>query len=317
VRSSSSRASVRRRKFSHVALFPTYRVFHSVRSDAATRAPLSVVSFISPFAPQMNGSVRVSLHFDRPTVAWNIDGSEGARPESHSSWIELIKETTKRACGTCAFDGCVRDAEVGGHLWIAERKTVVVAAICRMCNSPRNMARRQGSNAKVRRGASAVEVPYTEEMRHAERRFGSPRESPVKERLVRRNSGGSHVSPRKALDFSRRQCETCDESISHRPLNHAMCLDCYRSENGSGSPSSRGHRGGRRCDVCSSDISDRPLNHAMCLDCYHNGARARAGTGVPNQRICCVCSIDITDRPPNQAMCYSCYKSVQMIPNDW
>lgn len=115
------------------------------------------------------------IRLNRPVEAWNIDGSSSATPES-SSFIRDLMNATGRRVGRCSFEQCDRLAVVGGHVWISRREGTqfgrpFLAPICRQCNSPRNLYRMQGANARLRANIVVVPVSVTEGMLQAQRRF--------------------------------------------------------------------------------------------------------------------------------------------------
>lgn len=85
----------------------------------------------------------------RAMSAWNIDGSASDNPTrlGGDSWIDIWESSTglARVNVFCSYDTCSRQAEVGGHVWIAyPMNGVYIAPICRECNSTRNTRRMQG-----------------------------------------------------------------------------------------------------------------------------------------------------------------------------
>ena len=140
------------------------------------------------------------LHLREPIEAWNADGTADAVPVLTGSWIAEAEAVTGRRRGRCSFEGCPNMAEVGGHVWLA-RIGCVIAPICRPCNTPRNMARRQGGGSYLRANIEVFRTHMTEGMFNAERRYA---EEP------------------------RRWCVRCGTDISDRPPNHTVCLSCYR-----------------------------------------------------------------------------------------
>ncbi len=135
-----------------------------------------------------------------PVEAWNADGTADAVPVLTGSWIAEAEAVTGRRRGRCSFEGCPNMAQVGGHVWLA-RIGCVIAPICRPCNNPRNMARRQGGGSYLRANIEVFQTHMTEGMRNTERRYA---EEP------------------------RRRCERCGTDISDRPPDHRVCYPCYR-----------------------------------------------------------------------------------------
>lgn len=208
----------------------------------------------------MRGDMRPAigdiLRLREPIEAWNADGSSDAVPYLTSSWIAEAEAVTGRRRGRCSFEGCPNMAEVGGHVWLA-RIGCVIAPICRPCNNPRNMARRQGGGSYLRANIEVFRTHVTEGMRNTERRYA---EEPV-----------THA----------RRCERCRVDISDRPPNHTVCLNCFRGDRGRARHddiydhgycaygfAAAQNRNARSCASCGTDISDRPPNHTVCLSCY-------------------------------------------------
>ena len=182
-----------------------------------------------------------------------MDGSSDAVPVLTDSWIAEAEAFTRRRRGRCSFEGCPNMAAVGGHVWLA-RIGCVIAPICRPCNNPRNMARRQGGGSYLRANIEVLGAEMTEGMFNARRRYA---EEPV------------------------RQCERCRVDISDRPPNHTVCLNCFRGDRGRARHddiydhgycaygfAAAQNRNARSCASCRTDISDRPPNHTVCLSCY-------------------------------------------------
>jgi hypothetical protein len=155
-----------------------------------------------------------------PIETWNVDGSADAVPYLTDTWIAEAEAVTGRRRGRCSFEGCPNMAEVGGHVWLANIGCVI-APICRPCNNPRNMARRQGGNSRLlantevfqierrQRGADAVScieqlrTLMTEVMRNAERRYAERPERPG------------------------RWCRVFEIDISDMPASYLVCSPCY------------------------------------------------------------------------------------------
>ena len=160
--------------------------------------------------------------------AWNADGTGSDRPE-RGSWIQLWEDMTGRNRGACAYAGCWRAAEDGGHVWM-KMKGLCIVPICRQCNSVTNTDRMQqqdGQHSQLRAGITVVRLAPTPEMRHADRRIAV------------------------------RVCAECECDISGRPRTHTLCLECWQ-----------GGRRVRVCAECECDISDRPRSHTLCLECW-------------------------------------------------
>ena len=204
----------------------------------------------------MRSAVGDILRLHDPIEAWNADGTADAVPDLTGAWITDAEAITGRRRGRCSFEGCPNMAEVGGHVWVRSIGCVI-APICRLCNSPRNMARRQGGGSRLRANIEVFQTHMTEGMRNAPRRFAQ--------------------EPRREL---RRRCERCDVDISDRPPNHTVCLNCFHGDRGRARHDiyDYGHRAygfatpqsrnARSCMSCGTDISDRPPNHIVCLRCY-------------------------------------------------
>jgi hypothetical protein len=148
----------------------------------------------------MRSAIVEIVHLHEPIEAWNIDGSSDAVPDRTGSWIAEAEAVTGRRRGWCSFEGCGNRAEVGGHVWVRSIRCVI-APICRWCNNPRNMARRQGGGSYLRANIEVFRTHMTEGMFNAERRYA---EEP------------------------RRRCERCGTDISDRPTNHVVCYPCFR-----------------------------------------------------------------------------------------
>jgi hypothetical protein len=200
----------------------------------------------------MRPAVGDILRLFDPVEAWNADGTADAVPFLAGSWIAEAEAVTGRRRGRCSFEGCPNMAEVGGHVWVWSIGCVI-APICRLCNNPRNMERRQGGGSRLRANIEVFRTHMTEGMSNAERRFAQE---------------------------PRRWCERCGIDISDRPPNHTVCLNCFRGDRGRAHHDiyDRGHRAygfatpqnmnARSCMSCGTDISDRPPNHTVCLRCY-------------------------------------------------
>ena len=102
------------------------------------------------------------MRLDRAVCAWNVDGSADAVPRMES-FIRDAERATGRRRGRCSYDGCERDAVVGGHVH-ARGFGAVIAPICRECNSPRNLSRRQGGGSRLRAGIAVTRAEVTEGM---------------------------------------------------------------------------------------------------------------------------------------------------------
>jgi len=161
--------------------------------------------------------------------------------------IEDAEIATGRSRGRCSFEGCERQATVGGHVWIA-RRGPVLAPICRQCNYCRNAQRMQDGGSYLRAGVEVTVVEYTEGMANAPRRFTE------------------------SVD-DEPSCRSCGTDISDRDSGHTLCLDCYRRETNGGEDGRASNIGSRPCQTCGTDISDRPSNHSVCLGCYRGARR--------------------------------------------
>ena len=203
----------------------------------------------------------------------------GSRMES---FIRDAERATGRRRGRCSYDGCERDAVVGGHVH-ARGFGAVIAPICRECNSPRNLSRRQGGGSRLRAGIAVTRAEVTEGMLTGERRYahrswgGGHRERDVCRdcgvtRVERGRDACERCRRRRALRpdataaATRRSC-ACGVDISDRPVRHTVCLRCYRRGSFGSTSSTR-----RSCRECGVDISDRPASHTVCLRCYRRGS---------------------------------------------
>ncbi len=179
----------------------------------------------------------------RAVDAWNIDGSGDAVPRMES-FIRDAECATGRRRGLCSYEGCGRDAMVGGHVH-ARGFGAVIAPICRECNSPRNLSRRQYGGSRLRAGIEVTRAEVTEGMLTAGRRY-APRSRRGDHRGgdVCRDCGVARVErgrdvcercrrqrglrPDATAAATRRSCRECGEDISNRPASHTVCLRCYR-----------------------------------------------------------------------------------------
>lgn len=135
----------------------------------------------------------------RAWPAWNVDGSSCDLLE-WGSWIGLWEELTGQQRGRCAYQGCTRNAQHGGHVWL-KRRGLCIVPICRQCNSSANTARMQqadGQHSKLRAGCSVVRLEPTAAILGAARRIAV------------------------------RVCTNCERDLTGRPPNHTLCLRCYR-----------------------------------------------------------------------------------------
>ncbi len=130
-----------------------------------------VVARTSPHACFQSMSEKDVVRLERAVHAWNIDGSADAVPRMHS-FIRDAERATGRRRGRCSYEGCERDAVVGGHVH-ARGFGAVIAPICRECNSPRNLSRRQGSGSRLRAGIAVTRAEVTEGMLTEDRRYAS------------------------------------------------------------------------------------------------------------------------------------------------
>ena len=184
----------------------------------------------------------------RAVDAWNIDGSADAVPRSASFILDAERATGRRR-GRCSYDGCDRDAEVGGHVY-ARGIGVVIAPICRRCNSPRAETRRQGGGSRLRAGIEVTRAAISEGMLTANRRY-APR-SPVRR-------GGDEVVMK---------CRDCGVTRVERA--RATCEPCRRRRQLNPVAAAAASR--RACGECGEDISGRPASHTVCLRCYRRGS---------------------------------------------
>ena len=111
------------------------------------------------------------VRLERAVHAWNIDGSADAVPRMQS-FIRDAERATGRRRGRCSYERCERDAVVGGHVH-ARGFGAVIAPICRECNSPRNLSRRQGGGSRLRAGIAVTRAEVTEGMLTGDRRYAS------------------------------------------------------------------------------------------------------------------------------------------------
>ena len=166
-------------------------------------APPNRTVCLNCFRGVMRPAVGDILHLIDPIEAWNIDGIADAVPDLTDTWIAEAEAVTGRRRGRCSFEGCPNMAAVGGHVWLANIGCVI-APICRPCNNPRNMARRQGGGSYLRANIEVFRTHMTAGMRNAERRYTERSERPG------------------------RWCRVCGVDISGAPPNHTVCLPCYR-----------------------------------------------------------------------------------------
>ena len=235
----------------------------------------------SPRARVRSMSETDVVRLERAVHAWNNDGSADAVPRMES-FIRDAERATGRRRGRCSYDGCERDAVVGGHVH-ARGFGAVIAPICRECNSPRNLSRRQGGGSRLRAGIAVTRAEVTEGMLTGERRYahrswgGGHRERDVCRdcgvtRVERGRDACERCRRRRALRpdataaATRRSC-ACGVDISDRPVRHTVCLRCYRRGSFGSTSSTR-----RSCRECGVDISDRPASHTVCLRCYRRGS---------------------------------------------
>jgi hypothetical protein len=88
------------------------------------------------------------------------------------SFIRDAERATGRRRGRCSYEGCERDAVVGGHVH-ARGFGAVIAPICRECNLPGNLSRRQGGGSRLRAGIAVTRAEVTEGMLTGDRRYAS------------------------------------------------------------------------------------------------------------------------------------------------
>ena len=210
------------------------------------------------------------LYLDRAVGAWNVDGSSDALAES-GSWLRDAEEATGRKRGRCSFEGCLKQAEVGGHMWITGMGCFI-APICRSCNRHDNQDRMQGAGARLRENIVVTRTEMT---------------------------NGMHTATRRIAGGRRRRCQSCGDDISDRPANHASCLECWSGDAGD----RRGGRGRRRrCESCHDDISNKPASHTRCRECWSRSGR-KGG------RVCQDCDANIAGAPSNHVFCQNCFSS--------
>jgi hypothetical protein len=268
----------------------------------------------SPRARARSMSETDVVRLERAVCAWNMDGSADAVPRMES-FIRDAERATGRRRGRCSYDGCERDAVVGGHVH-ARGFGAVIAPICRECNSPRNLSRRQGGGSRLRAGIAVTRAEVTEGMLTGERRYahrswgGGHRGGDVCRdcgvtRVERGRDACERCRRRRALRpdataaATRRSC-ACGVDISDRPVKHTVCLRCYRRGSFGSTSSTR-----RSCGECGVDISDRPASHTVCLRCYRRGS---FGSTSSTRRSCRECGVDISDRPASHTVCLRCYR---------
>ncbi len=255
------------------------------------------------------------VRLERAVCAWNMDGSADAVPRMES-FIRDAERATGRRRGRCSYDGCERDAVVGGHVH-ARGFGVVIAPICRECNAPRNDARRQGGGSRLRAGIAVTRAEVTEGMLTGDRRYASRswggdhrggdvcRDCGVT-RVERGRDACEPCRRRRALRpdataaATRRSCGECGVDISDRPVWHTVCLRCYRRGSFGSTASTR-----RSCRECGEDISNRPASHTVCFRCYRRGS---FGSTSSTRRSCQECGEDISDRPASHTVCLRCYR---------
>ena len=220
----------------------------------------------------MRPAVGDILRLFDPVEAWNADGTADAVPFLAGSWIAEAEAITGRRRGRCSFEGCPNMAEVGGHVWVRSIGCVI-APICRPCNNPRNMARRQGGGSYLRANIEVFRTHMTDVERPGRwcRVCGVDISDRPRNRWNRCLNCFAHPT---------RRCERCSVDISGAPPNRTVCLNCFRGDRGRAHHDiyDRGHRAygfatpqnmnARSCMSCGTDISDRPPNHTVCLRCY-------------------------------------------------
>ena len=108
-------------------------------------APPNHTVCLNCFRGVMRPAVGDILHLIDPAEAWIVEENVPRAGIEYltSSWITDVEAATGRTRGWCSFEGCGNMAEVGGCVWFANIQRVVLAPICRACNDPGNMARRQ------------------------------------------------------------------------------------------------------------------------------------------------------------------------------
>lgn len=182
--------------------------------------------------PRMQDAPGQVVSFAVLVEAWNVDGSSSAKPPSFrgDTWLAWTCRETGRGPGNCAYAGCERRAQVGGHIWV-KGNGVYVAPICRPCNSPDNIFRMQGAGAMIKAQKLLTACEYTDDMARMPRRF--------------------------YWQFMR-ECDTCDEDITRAPDWHRFCDECYQREK---------YRS-RFCEGCGYDITSTPLSRTMCTPCW-------------------------------------------------
>ena len=176
------------------------------------------------------------VRLERAVDAWNIDGSGDAVPRMES-FIRDAERATGRRRGLCSYEGCGRGAEVGGHVH-ARGFGAVIAPICRECNSPRNLSRRQYGGSRLRAGIEVTRAEVTEGMLMADRRYAPRSWGLCRDCGVTRVARGRDacercrrlrgLRPDATAAATRRSCRECGEDISNRPASHTVCLRCYR-----------------------------------------------------------------------------------------
>ena len=176
------------------------------------------------------------VRLERAVDAWNIDGSGDAVPRMES-FIRDAERATGRRRGLCSYEGCGRGAEVGGHVH-ARGFGAVIAPICRECNSPRNLSRRQYGGSRLRAGIEVTRAEVTEGMLMADRRYAPRSWGVCRDCGVTRVARGRDacercrrlrgLRPDATAAATRRSCRECGEDISNRPASHTVCLRCYR-----------------------------------------------------------------------------------------
>ena len=257
--------------------------------------------------------------------AWNIDGSSADKPID-TSWIKYWESCSGLGRRRCAFLGCDRDAEHGGHVWImghsSRKRGVWIVPLCRKCNYCDNAHRQMDANGDhsfLRQGTVVVRTEYTEDMAHAPRRVSSFD-----------TDEGYDSQEYEVDDWEVRICEDCMIDLPFgTPKHHRKCIDCVE-------------RGGPPPGRCSYRVNGMQVTEAefkaykeerrreearwasriqMDLDreASNLGSYDLVGTfegrtsALARGRRCEGCGQDISERPDKHKVCPGCYWATEWV----
>ena len=251
--------------------------------------------------------------------AWNIDGSSADKPID-TSWIKYWESCSGLGRRRCAFLGCDRDAEHGGHVWImghsSRKRGVWIVPLCRKCNYCDNAHRQMDANGDhsfLRQGTVVVRTEYTEDMAHAPRRVSSFD-----------TDEGYDSQEYEVDDWEVRICEDCMIDLPFgAPKHHRKCIDCV--ERG-GPPPGRCSYRVNGMQVTEAEFKaykeERRREEARWASCIqmdldreasHLGSYDLVGTfegrtsALARGRRCEGCGQDISERPDKHKVCPGCY----------